>query len=117
MIDMPDGYGRTAMKVTMTTMMVGISTNGDLPRQWRWLCWLEGPSDDFVAVDDGDDDDDDGGNDDRDDFCDSDEGSNDRTGIVKIWWWQWLTVMTNIVVVLVMMVVMTLVMAMTMVMT
>ena len=35
----------------------------------------------FVAVDYGDGDDDDGGgNDDRDDFCDSDEGSNDRTG-------------------------------------
>ena len=38
--------------------------------------------DDFVAVD-GDDDDDDGGNDDHDDFCDSDEDSNDRTWIVN----------------------------------
>ena len=30
MIDMPDGYGQTAKIVTMTTVMVGITTDGDL---------------------------------------------------------------------------------------
>ena len=38
--------------------------------------WDDG-GDDFVAVDDG-------GNNDRDDFCDSDEGINDHTGIVNL---------------------------------
>ena len=32
MIDVPDGYGRTAMIVRMTTAMVGITTDGDLRR-------------------------------------------------------------------------------------
>ena len=49
----------------------------------RWVIY-DDSGDDFVAVDDGDDDDDGGGNDDRDDFFDSDEGSNDRTGIVNL---------------------------------
>ena len=66
---MPDGW--FVMIVTMTMIvktMVGMTLD--------------------VAVDDSDDDDDDddGGNDDREDFCDSDEGSNDRTGVVNRWW-------------------------------
>ena len=32
MMDVLDGYGRTAMIVTMTRVMVGITTDGDL----RW---------------------------------------------------------------------------------
>ena len=59
MMDMPVGYGRTAMIVTMTTVM-GNCDDGD----------------DFVAVDH---DDDGGGNDDRVDFGGSDESSNDHT--------------------------------------
>ena len=30
MMGMPGGYGRTAMIVTMTTVLVGITTDGDL---------------------------------------------------------------------------------------
>ena len=73
MMDVPNGCGRTAMIVTMTTAMVGITICDDSDDDYG--DWDDG-GDDFVAVDDG-------GNYDRDDFCDSDEGSNDRTGIVN----------------------------------
>ena len=63
MMDVPNGYGRTAMIVTMTTAMVGILRTGicdDSDDEYDG--WDDG-DDDFVVVDNG-------GNYDRDEFYD-----------------------------------------------
>ena len=72
------GYGRRAMIVTMTTVMVGITIQTVIydDADDDYYGWDDG-GEDFVAVDNG-------GNDDRHDFGDSDEGCNDRTAIVNL---------------------------------
>ena len=59
MMDVPNGYGRTALIVTMTTAMVGITIRTVIcdDRDDDHDDWDDG-GDDFVAVDEG-------GNDDR----------------------------------------------------